>query len=238
MIAVLHGLPCHISRDPAASSVGKGQTPLPLCFIFDRSIGRSWCELDKAGIARAEDRAEFAEDDAVRNPLAYHVLLTFAHPTSVSLLERVALCNGWDACVLPLDHSPLADSLTKSGHPALTIDDDGAATVTLNDACIRDFQLSRLLQDGLVHVNTPLGLCVEALLYSFLFQQHQSYFAGHLDRIFALDGGRCAELLIVAAERAWPGGHYGKDEWARMYVDPIVNAAKAFLVSRVNPAPL
>lgn len=33
--------------------------------------------------------------------------------------------------------------------------------------------VDRLLDDGLVHVHAPLGLCTEALLYSYLFERSQ-----------------------------------------------------------------
>jgi hypothetical protein len=159
------------------------------------------------------------------------VLLTVSNPTPIALLERIAVCDGWDVWELPRDDP----ARTARAPPSLSIGDDGAASIVLNEACIIDEQLDaadRLLDFGLVHVDAPLGLCVEALLYSYLFQTNQAYFAGRLDRIFSLDDGRCAELLVAAAERAYPGGDYGRDEWARMYADPIARDAQSFLCSR------
>jgi len=77
--------------------------------------------------------------------------------------------------------------------------------------------------------DAPLGLCIEALLYSYLFTHHQDYFGGRLERVLALDGGRCAHLLVAAAERAYPGGDFGKDSWASMYVPPIYRAAHDYV---------
>jgi hypothetical protein len=230
-IAILHGLPCHVSLDPQANlnttcaAIDSGL--LNLSYVFDRCIGRSWNELGALGVAQDVDRADFPDENAMRAPLAYHILLTTANPAPVALLERVALCHGWDACDVPV-----CDAAATGAHPAIKIGVDGAVSVAVNEACILDDQLhavERLLDDGLVHVDTPLGLCVEALLYSYLFQHNQEYFGGRLDRVFSLDNGRCAELLVAAAERAFPGGNYGRNEWARMYADPIAREAQSFI---------
>lgn len=144
-------------------------------------------------------------------------------------LERVALCAGWDACdVPPPDASALADQATIIFVPPDRI----GAGVPISVLHFRDRLLNdvdQLLFTGLVDPGAPVALCVEALLYSYLFTHHQGHFAGRLDRVFDLDGGRCAELIVAAAERAYPRGDYGHDEWARMYADPTASAARAFL---------
>ena len=94
----------------------------------------------------------------------------------------------------------------------------------------RTYDVERLLNDGLAYAHAaPLEHRVEALLYMYLFQHEQAYFAGPLDRVCALDGGRCAHLLLAAAEYAFPGASFGRDFWAHDAVGPITSAARAFL---------
>jgi hypothetical protein len=225
-VALLHGLPCHETLDP---SISCGYGGIPLRYVIDRSIGRAWNELGSAGYSQLADRAEFPDDNGLRVPLAHHVLVTVASPTPSVQLEQISMCRGWDMCS-PLDTDITEDTISV---PQLGLDaPTSGAEVPVNELWIRDQQLrdaDRLLEDCLVHVRAPLHLCIEALLYSYLFQHHQAHFAGRLDRVFALDGGRCAELLVAAGDLAFPGGNYGRDEWARMYADPIVREARVFL---------
>lgn len=228
-IASLHGsmkLPCHVTLDPSVSMPEGGAQ---LRYIFDRSIGRSWTELSSAGVALEKDRPSFPVDESLHMPLVHHILITTAVPTPKEQLQRVALCIDWEACSLPPpDAAALEDEDVIVAVPPDRIGD----AILLSVMHIRDQLLSdveQLLDVGLVHLDAPAGLCVEALLYSYLFTHHQAHFASRLDRVFALDGGRCAELLVAAADRAFPGGDYGLDEWERMYADPIVRAARAFV---------
>ena len=226
-IASLHGsmkLPCHVTLDPSVSMSEEGAQ---LRYIFDRSIGRSWAELSSAGVALENDRPSFPINESLRTPLAHHVLITTAMPTPKEQLQRLALCIDWEACSLPPpDAAALADEDVIVCVPPDRIGD----AILLSVMHIRDRLLSdveQLLDVGLVHLDAPAGLCVEALLYSYLFTHHQAHFASRLDRVFDLDGGRCAELIVAAADHAFPGGDYGLDEWARMYADPILSSARS-----------
>lgn len=232
-IALLHDvpqLPCHMTIDPSVACALLGSSQLS--YVFDRAIGRSWAKLCSDGIARPADRNAFPHDDATPAPLAYHVLITAREATPKAQLERVAQCLGWEACLPPACVAHADDTETRNAAPIFT---GGVGEIAISAEFICDLQLrnvERLLDDGLVHVHAPLQLCVEALMYMYLFQHHQDYFAGRLDLVLALDDGRCAELLVAAAERAFPGDDYGKDEWAHMYVYPILHAARVFLNSR------
>lgn len=241
-IALLHDSPqlaCHVTLDPSVSfDPNLEDAAAPLRYVFDRTIGRSWKQLVSQKISRPADRASFPDSELAPAPLAYHVLVTVAQPTSKSQIERIARCEGWDACTLPLttDASKLneaddASSIIQKGAGGT----DGKGSVSVSPECIRDMQLrnvDRLLDDGLVHMHVPSSLCVEALLYSYLFANHQHYFAGRMDRVLALDGGRCAELLVAAADRAFPNENFGKNDWAHTYVAPITYAARDFLALR------
>lgn len=225
-LALLHksDLPCHVTHDPSAL-LGSGLVaPRQLRYVFDRSIGRSWADLSAAGIARPADRSQFAADEASWAPLAHHVLVTVSEAAPTALLDRVALCEGWDACLPAAYKSSWEDG---PGAPP------AAGSLCIQEQLLSDVE--RVLDDGLVHEHVPRGLCVEALLYSFLFHHQQARFSGRagLDRALGLDGGRCAELVLAAAERAWPGGDFGRDAWAAgSYAPTIVSAARSLIERR------
>lgn len=231
-------LGCFVTTNPSVSLRSESSGPASLKFVVDRTIGRSWTEVTETLAAAPSDRACFPDDQDLREPLAYHVLMTPFSPAPVSMLDRLALCHGWDACEPTATQGmTIGDCCTvvngvvsvPPGIPHTIVD---ASSLVVDPRCIHDQQLGdveRLLEDGLLHVDAPAGLCVEALLYSYLFQHHQAYFAGRIDRVLALDGGRCAYLLLAAAERAFPGGNYGRNWWAHDAVGPLVRAARAFV---------
>lgn len=83
-----------------------------------------------------------------------------------------------------------------------------------------------------------LDLALEALLYVYLFKHCQSYFGGRIDRVLSMDNGRCVELLLAAEARAYPGGDYGRDEWAHSSLPQVISACHAFLLKTPASAPL
>ncbi len=97
----------------------------------------------------------------------------------------------------------------------------------VSDAMLGDAM--RLL-DMLTEPPVPMALGIEAALYAYVLSHDQAAFAGRIDRVVALDGGRVARLLLAACEWAYPGGDFGGDEWAHTCVFPLAFAAERFLV--------
>lgn len=229
-------LPCYVTCDPSASA-GE-QMKSSMGYIFDRSIGRSWSEFDVSSIVHPDERICYPDDDDLKIPLAHHVLLTTTEPIPVSQIEELALCHRWSPCasLVHLGEATLKDctivdgiAIPPPGH-AHTIGDVSIDPQNIRDEHLNDVEF--LLFHGLVHDDAPIGLCIEALLLTFLFHNHQDYFIGRLDRVFALDGGRGAQLVLAAAERAFPGGDLSGEFWSREVVAPLVVAASKYLVQR------
>ena len=222
-------LPCHVSFNPVPFGDTNRYT-----FVFDRSVGRSWGDLQATGIAHQSDRAFFPSSDTARVPLFHHVLLMPLVSVLRVDIDQVARCEGWDACERIAFDGPTLGECTIGGVYTPPPGCDKPSTMAeIDPGFIADEQLrdvERLLNDGLAYAHAaPLEHRVEALLYMYLFQHEQAYFAGPLDRVCALDGGRCAHLLLAAAEYAFPGASFGRDFWAHDAVGPITSAARAFL---------
>lgn len=72
-------------------------------------------------------------------------------------------------------------------------------------------------------------LATRAMLYSYALAHNEGFFGGRLDRIVALDEGRCAEILLEIAGRCYPGDDFGRDEWAHACVLQILQTAREHL---------
>jgi hypothetical protein len=97
-------------------------------------------------------------------------------------------------------------------------------------ASVCDLLMRLVPTSGGISSPAAYDMALEALLYIYLITHRQELFSGHLDRVVALDGGRCAMLLLAAEELEYPGGNYRADEKARSCVPPIVAASHAFLL--------
>lgn len=224
-------LPYHVSYNPVPFGDTNRYT-----FVFDRSVGRSWGDLQEAGVTHQGDRAFFPSSDTARVPLFHHVLLMPLAPVLRVEIDQIARCEGWDACERIAFDGPTLGECTIDGEYTPPPGCDNPSTMEeIDPGFIADQQLrdvERLLNDGLAYAHAaPLEHRIEALLYMYLFQHEQAHFAGRLDRVCALDGGRCAHLLLAAAEYAFPGAFFGRNFWAHDAVGPITSAARAFLAS-------
>lgn len=144
--------------------------------------------------------------------------------TDCSAADLSCLCTRAEPLVpVPTPHGLSAQlgPLSFDWHTLSPDEDPEIPDEQLADVC--------LLLAALLRPSVPVHLQVEALLYTYLFAHRQPYFAGRLDRIVALDDGRCAALLLAAEEIRYPGGEYGTDEWAHGSVGPIAEASLVHL---------